>query len=177
MTKLQAQNVTQLCIDQSSSPMNFFTLSASTLMYGWAYLTDLWAEWLYLLHSQLTSQPTCNSLCYVYRLRTPSFACVQWDIEDDGHHRVLPTKKSLQWVFGPLSELEQRGLVVNYYTLELGSLGHYLADAMSCISNTFELTNQNPNKSYSNSLKWLLPAHFNSRNSANWDLNKPFYCL
>ena len=33
-----------------------------------------------------------------------------------------------------IGDLEERGLMVNYRTLEIGSLGHYLADAVGCIS-------------------------------------------
>ena len=39
-----------------------------------------------------------------------------------------------------IGDLEERGLEVNYHTLEIGSLSHFLADTVSCISNTFAET-------------------------------------
>ena len=39
-----------------------------------------------------------------------------------------------------IGDLEHRGLSVNYRTLEIGSLGHYLPDAVFCISRSFQLT-------------------------------------
>ena len=39
-----------------------------------------------------------------------------------------------------IGDLEDRGLSVNYRKLEIGSLGHYLPDAVFCISRSFQLT-------------------------------------
>ena len=39
-----------------------------------------------------------------------------------------------------IGDLEDRRLAVNYRTLEIGSLGHYLPDAVFCIIRSFQLT-------------------------------------
>ena len=73
----------------------------------------------------------------------------------------------------------ERGLSVTYRTLEIGSLGHYLPNAAFCISNFFQLTKSETKQILQKASKTAIGCSyhiFNSRNSASWDANKPFYC-
>ena len=75
-----------------------------------------------------------------------------------------------------VGDLEERGLSV---TIEIGSLGHYPSDAALCISHSFQLTKSETKQILQKASKTAIACSyhiFNSRNSASWDANKPFYC-
>ena len=79
-----------------------------------------------------------------------------------------------------IGDLKERGLSVTYRTLEIGSLGHYLPDAIQCISYSFQLTKAESKQvlQRASTLAIACSYHiFNSRNSSSWDTNKPFYCI
>ena len=73
-----------------------------------------------------------------------------------------------------IGDLKKRGLSVTYRTLEIGSLGHYLPDAIHCISYSFKLTKAELKKVLQRASTVTIACSyhiFNSRNSASWDTN------
>ena len=79
-----------------------------------------------------------------------------------------------------ISDLEERGLKVGYQTLEIGSPGHHLMEAVHCISNIFQLPKSEAKNILLKASKVALARSyhiFNLRNSASWDPNKPSYVL
>jgi len=76
-----------------------------------------------------------------------------------------------------IGDLEDRGHSVNYRTLEIGSLGHYLPDAVFCISPSFQLTNSETKQVLHKASRVSIACSyhiFNSINSCSWDSN---YCI
>ena len=79
-----------------------------------------------------------------------------------------------------IGDLEERGLSVTYRTLEIGSLGHYLPDAIHSVSHSFQITKSETKSVLLKASKVAISCSyhiFNSRNSISWEVNKPFYCI
>ena len=79
-----------------------------------------------------------------------------------------------------IGDLENHEFSVNYRTLEIGLLGHYLSDAVFCISRSFQLPKSETKQVLHKASRVSIACSyhiFNSRNSSSWDSNKLFYCI
>ena len=78
-----------------------------------------------------------------------------------------------------ITDLEDRGWSVSYFTLEIGSLGHFDQAAIRTLSDAFHFS-KNEAKQVLKSLSKIVVScsyHiFNVRLSTSWDTNKPFCC-
>ena len=90
------------------------------------------------------------------------------------------SRKSLKSRYLQLvTDLEDKGWLVSYYTIEIGSLGHYDKSAIRTLLDAFPLS-KNEAKQVLFSLSKIAVScsyHiFNARLTTSWDTNKPLCC-
>ena len=98
----------------------------------------------------------------------------------NSHDAIKKAKKERPNYNSLIGDLEGRGLSVTYRTLEIGSHGHYLPDAIHCISHTFQLTRTESKKMLEKASNVVIVCSyqiFNCRNSVIWDTNKLLYSI
>ncbi len=96
----------------------------------------------------------------------------------DAINKVKARKLSKPNYISLIGDLEAKGLSVSYKTLEIGSLGHYKTDTLSCISLSFQLSKAKARSLLQKAAKVTISCSyhiFNSRTATSWDTSKPFY--
>ena len=75
-----------------------------------------------------------------------------------------------------ITDLEDRGWSVSYFTLEIGSLGHFDQAAIRTLSDAFHFSKNEAKQVLKSLSKIVVSCSYHIFNATSWDTNKPFCC-
>ena len=122
-------------------------------------------------HHHLQTRPSAHHRAKNYLSRTNSPLQFAWGSSCTQVKKV-PKSNYLQLA----TDLEDSGWSVSYFTLEIGSLGHFEPNATRTLSDAFLLSKQEAKQILMKLSRIAVSCSyhiFNARLSSTWDVNKP----